>query len=690
MTKITYILRPALLLLCLHLLPLLGMAQSAHKPLGHLLPQPASVRYGQGSFSLKGGITLEGDAEFTALSAVDRFLGHTQLRRHSSASRKLSLERVQRLAVGHQHDLPHFADETYRISIDRHAVRLQATNRVGIIRGLQTLTQLTYDYPKALPSLTIEDWPAFKVRGFMHDIGRSYISVEELKRQIDMLASCKVNVFLWHLSDIHGFRFESKAHPEVNTNFTPTRSDRYYTQEECREIQDYAWERGMTIIPEIDMPGHSRRFEGATGYTMASQGGKRILKVVLKELAETFDKAEYIHIGGDETAEATPEYINEMADHVRSLGRKVVVWNCYKHPLTLVDKDVIHCDMVTNWATAGRLAKGLPNVDMRYNYINHFDMFADVAGIYRSTILYEQKGTPEVAGTITGIWNDRLISDEKQIVRQNNLYANTLASAERAWRGGGAQYIEEGGAYLPNSGAEYEEFKDWERRFLFHKATSLKAVAEDIPYVRQTNVHWHISPAYDNGGDESKAFAPELESELKPSEDGLMVTGAGIWLNHIWAGIVEGVLGSKQAHNQTRYAWTYVYSPRAQEVGAFIQTYDYSRSDRGVAPPDGKWDMMGSRVWVNDTELFPPAPYTTKPQPEGYDSEESELGNVNFTSRPPIAVRLNKGWNKVLLKLPYVRKSPNRTNKWQFTFVFTTPNGRQAMPNLVYSPSKER
>ena len=172
----------------------------------------------------------------------------------------------------------------------------------------------------------------------------------------------------------------------------------------------------MTIIPEIDMPGHSAMFEPSTGYTMTSPEGKAILKDVLTELAQTFDKAPYIHIGGDETGDATVEYINEMADHVKSLGRKVVVWNCYGRPAKMVDPSTMHVDMCTNWGTAGRKVTGIPNIDMRYNYINHFDMFGDLAGIYRSNIFYETKGTDDIAGTITGLCNDRHLSDEKLII----------------------------------------------------------------------------------------------------------------------------------------------------------------------------------------------------------------------------------------------------------------------------------
>ena len=469
------------------------------------------------------------------------------------------------------HNVEGFPNEGYKLSITPEGITITCASQMGEIRAHQTLEQLKGD-DGTYPSVYIEDWPAFKVRGFMHDVGRSYISVAELKKEIDLLSRFKVNVFYWHLTDHHAFRFESKLYPKVNTCFTATRwPGKYYTQQECREICQYAAERGMTIIPEIDMPGHSTSFTSAMGYKMSSDQGKAALKAILSELVEVFAESPYIHIGGDETSEATRAFINEMGDYVHSLGKKAVCWNRYSEsPRTLVDTGM-SVDMVTNWASNGTLIKGLPNIDMRYNYVNHFDVFADVAGIYRSTVFGVEQGTDDVAGAITGIWNDRLVDSEEQIIAQNNLYATVLATCERAWRGGGKQYIEQGGAYIPNDGEEYDEFADWENRFLYFKDKWLQD--EPIPYVRQSNVCWGITKPLSNGGDGTKNFS-EIEDvdDLTTISGATKVTGAGIWLNHIWGTVIRGALGTGTGSptNQTRYAWTYVYSETAQTVGAQI------------------------------------------------------------------------------------------------------------------------
>ena len=575
------------------------------------------------------------------------------------------------------------ANEGYRLIVTPEGISIKAASEVGVIRARQTLAQLLQD-DGSIECCDITDYPAFKVRGYMHDVGRSFISYEELKKEIDLLSRFKVNVFHWHLTDNQGFRFESFTHPELNQKGFKRFVGKYYTQEQCRELEAYAAERGVMIIPEIDMPGHSQSFETATGVTMSSAKGKTILKDVLSELAAAFPLATYLHVGADESG-ATVAYVKEMTDYVHSLGKKTVCWNRYGGSV-LVTPSAMGIDMTTNWATAGSLVSGVPNVDMRYFYTNHFDIFADIAGAYRSTIFDSQRGSTNVGGVSIGIWNDRYVGDERQIIAQNNLYAAVIAMTERAWMGGGKQYIEKGRAYLPNDGEEYEEFADWEDRFLFYKDKWLSA--EPIPYVKQSNVRWNITSAYDNGGTASKAFDIETADDLIPQPGSVYATGAGIWLNHIWAGIVGGVLSQgAQPYNQTRYAWTYVYSPTDQEVGAQIEIRNYSRSDAGLVPKNKKWDIMESRVWINDKEILPTWNWTnanTNP------SLEAELGNLNFPARDPLKVQLHAGWNKVLLKLPFINiGNPNgRANKWQYTFVFTTLDGSHAVDGLIYSPKK--
>ena len=658
------------------------------------MPTPKEVRSdGQVSFKTGRNVRL---SDPTKSKELLRFMDESGLNETESGEAviSVSIKDVDRL---YDYPLYGFPAEGYKLKISADTILIEAPDQMGVTRAAQTLSQLAEGCDGKIDGVEITDWPAFKLRGFMHDVGRSFLPIEELKREIDLLSRFKVNTFHWHLTDNTGWRMEIKAFDQLTGDKSIIRyPGEYYTQAEAKELQDYAAERGVTIIPEIDMPGHSGPFERSMGYSMQSDEGKDALKIVLNEVVEVFDKSPYIHIGGDEIG-FKDDYLIEMIDYVHSLGKKVVIWNQYNMPPKPVNPEVIPCDMTTNWATIGRLSRGVPNVDMRYNYTNHFDVFADVVGIYKSSIFGQERGDEDVAGTISAAWNDTKVPTHSDIVKQNNIYANILASAERAWKGGGKQYIEDGGTTLPLEGDEYEEFADWERRFLHHKATTLAETADLIPYVRQTDVVWNLTDQIPNGGDPDIELLPErfLSAEMMPESfyiDGNIygvnkVRGAGVYLRHIWHPIVKGYYEEPE-DSVTAYAWTYVYSPVDQDAGALIEFYTYSRSGDEKGPKEGQWDRRGSKIWLNGMEIS--APLWQQPDAEiKQDHTENGLTNENMTNRPPVAIHLNKGWNKVFMKLPHANNGGTKRDKWQFTFVITDADGREALDGILYSPDRK-
>ena len=659
-----------------------------------LLPKPYKVQMAEGAmpFVLGRAVALDDD---TGNASLKRFLVETHCSVNADAEARVSVELVSEIPEAYDYELPAFPNESYTLTIDADAIKICAVTSTGVTRAAQTLMQLAEGYDAAgekpqLEALTLTDFPAFKLRGWMQDVGRSFLSVDELKKEIDLYSRFKVNVFHWHLTEKLAWRFEVKKYPALTERKNMIRyPGQYYTQAQCTELEAYAAERGVTVIPEIDMPGHSTVFTTTMGFDMQSPQGRVALKNILDEVAEAFPRAPYIHIGGDEVA-LHDGFLEEMANYVRTaLKRKVVVWN----PLQNRSVTSSLADMTQMWSTAGKKVAGMPNVDCRYNYINHFDVYADLVGIYKSSIYYADKGSPEIAGAISAAWNDTKLPTETDIVAQNNQYASVIATAERAWMGGGKQYIESGGTTLPNSGEEYEEFADFERRFLFHKAHCLSSVA--IPYVRQSNVHWRITEPFPNTGNASAVFPPEACTDaVLPTEftynnavyGTTLATGAGIYLRHIWHPVVPSFLPSP-ANNQTVYAWTYVYSPKEQDCGAQIEFYTYSRSGDEYAPKKGKWDRRGSQIWLNGKEIAAPEWQQTDtviPQ----DDAVLGLTNENFTARRPVALHLTKGWNKVFLKLPHVSSGGTKRDKWQFTFVLTDAEGRNALEGITYSPDK--
>ena len=671
-------------LLPLLLLSLMGSVNVvAQTATSLLLPKPHELTENGASFNLSQTVSITDATGSTLLASL--FPNQS-----ASAAATVSVNIVDASTLGtFDYTLAGFPNEGYKLAVTANAITIQAATATGVIRAAQTLMQLAQaNGGTAIPGVSITDYPAFKLRGYMHDVGRSFVSFDELKHEVDLLSRFKVNVFHWHLTDNQGFRFESKAYPQLNASSAMTRfAGSYYTQAQCTELEAYAAERGMIIIPEIDMPGHSQAFQTAMGFAMNSEQGKPVLKTLLDELAAAFPLAPYLHIGCDE-AGTTAAFVNEMSQYVKeTLGRKCLVWNPISG-VTISKANLPYIDMTEMWGTSGRKIDGLPNIDCRYNYINHFDVFADLVGIYKSNIYYQSQGSAEVAGAISGLWNDRKTPTETDIIRQNNLWANAIATAERGWIGGGQQYIEVGGTTLPNSGSEFEEFADWERRFLYYKGTWLQD--ESIPYVRQTNIKWRITQAFPNGGTAGTVFPPEESTaDVLPDEytyDGQtyatsMATGGAIYLRHVWGTTVPAFFSNPQL-NTTAYAWTYVYSPVAQTAGAFIEFQNYSRSENDKAPDAGAWDRKGSRIWVNGTEVAPP----TWANSGKSISSEVDLQNENFTARAPMPINLQAGWNKIFIKLPYVSASNIRLNKWMFTFVLTDAEGRNALEGITYSP----
>lgn len=656
----------------------------------HLLPQPKQVTASESAapITLTGSIRTAGDYGDRITFALDLYLGQALAEEDNTTAPLLTINYVTSIAGAYDYTLAGYENEAYQLSVGDGAITINAVTETGALRAIQTLGQLAEGYDDATPQLEacqITDWPSFKLRGYMHDVGRSFISFDELVNQVKLFSRFKVNTFHWHLTENQAWRFEVKALPALTASSSMTRfAGQYYTQEQCAYLDSIAWLCGVSVIPEIDMPGHSGAFQRAMGHSMQTDQGVKELQTVLTEAVPVFKHAPYIHIGGDEVQITYTNFLKIMIDTIHALGQRAVLWNRLQAGAPSKD---LGMDMTQMWATSGRAVSGVPNIDCRYNYINHFDVFADLVGIYKSNIYYAQQGNADLAGEICATWNDRKTPTEEDIINQNNVIANVIASATRAWKGGGEQYIEVGGTTLPNSGSEYEDFKDFETRFLFHKAHSLSS--EPIPYVRQSHEHWAITDAFPNGGDASATLPPETEGlQNSYTLDGQTytvgrATGAGIYLRHTWGTTVPSYYSNPQT-NTTAYAWTYIYSPVAQTVGAQIEFQNYGRSENDSDPDNGKWDKKGSRVWVNDVEILPP----TWTNAGKSINSEVDLGNENFSARTPVSVTLQQGWNKVFLKLPYVSVSGVRLNKWMFTFALTDAEGKNAVDGLVYSPNK--
>lgn len=347
-----------------------------------VIPMPRSVEYHSGNF------TISPETKFyTNLSAESRqaltdylegtSLGSVPFAESATGNNGIELNLCDSSIVT--------GNEAYRIEIDKKGIRLSASTETGIFYGLQTLLQLLNNSDnKTLPALTINDSPRFPYRGLHLDVSRHFFDKEFVKKQLDAMAYFKMNRLHWHLTDGAGWRIEIKKYPRL-TSFAawrpfdklndwwvggrtfceqddPRAVGGYYTQDDIREVVAYAAERHITIIPEIEMPGHSE--EVLATYPELSCSGKpyvnadfcigtektfEFLENVLLEVIDLFP-SEYIHIGGDEASKSSwktcPRCQKRMADeHLNSVdelqsymihriekflndhGRKIIGWD---------------------------------------------------------------------------------------------------------------------------------------------------------------------------------------------------------------------------------------------------------------------------------------------------------------------------------------------------------------------------
>lgn len=646
----------------------------------NLLPWPQQVDWTKQTFSGKDiSLSLAGNTE----QMVTDWLQESNIKVNPTSKKVFRVTLVASLPEAKINE-----NEAYKLQVSPQGITIEATTEQGVYWAIQTLRQLTDKKGDRayIAGCKITDWPAFRIRGFMQDVGRTYTSMEELKREIAKLAQYKINVFHWHLTENQSWRLESKIFPMLNDSINTTRMPgKYYTQEEAKEVVEYCKQHQMLLIPEFDMPGHSAAFISTFRHDMQSPEGMKILKLLVEEVCETFD-VPYLHIGTDEVKFTNLQFVPEMVAFIRSKGKKVISWN----PGWQYQPGEI--DMEQMWSYRGKAQPGIPAIDSRFHYLNHFDTFADIRALYNSTIYHHTEGNDDMAGVIMAIWNDRWVEPEEKIINENFLYPNMLAIADRSWRGGGYEYFDKEGTNLPSEDSQaYKSFAEFEKRMLWHKEHNFKGYP--FSYVKQTNVKWRITDAFPNNGDLNSVFPPETELKDSYTYNGKTygtgeTIGAGIYLRHVWGNDIIPCFYKDPQEDHTAYAWTWVYSPKDQEAGAWIEFQNYGRSEMDLAPPQGQWDYKGSRVWLNDREILPPVWTATHKE----KTNEIPLGNENCVGRDPAKVHLQKGWNKVFMKLPVgkFRLPEVRLVKWMFTFVFVTPDGEKAVDGLIYSPDKKK
>ncbi|HEX6504370.1 MAG TPA: family 20 glycosylhydrolase [Terriglobales bacterium] len=333
-----------IIFLMLSLLVLDAESLSAQQAPLNLMPLPAEYRLGSGVlvFDESFSIALTGYTEDRLVRGAQRFVTNAAKRTGMPLNGQLRIAGKATLVIHTDHASKPVQepgeDESYSLEVTSTGARLSAATPLGTLHGLQTFLQLIEAGPSGfvVPAITVHDTPRFVWRGLMIDVGRHFMPLDVLRRNLDGMEAVKMNVFHWHLSENQGFRVQSHKFPKL----TEMGSDGlYYTQEEVRELIAYARDRGIRVVPEFDMPGHATAWfvgypEIASGpgpYQIERHWGVfdpamdptldhvyKFLDEFIGEMARLFPDP-YFHIGGDEVNgkqwDANPQIQAFMREH---------------------------------------------------------------------------------------------------------------------------------------------------------------------------------------------------------------------------------------------------------------------------------------------------------------------------------------------------------------------------------------
>src|ERR1700677_1489918 len=300
-------------------------APQVASPTINVMPLPATVTLGVGRFMVVQtfSVAIAGYNGPRLERAAQRFLRDLGRQTGYFVSPGLGDAGHASLVIHAEHDSAPVQDlgedESYVLDVSSTGAKLTAPNPLGVMRGLQTFLQLVEVTPDgyAAPAVHIEDSPRFPWRGLSIDVSRHFITMPVLRRNVDAMAAVKMNVLHLHLSDDQGFRLESKEFPKLQEFGS---DGMYYTQSEMRELIAYASDRGVRVVPEFDMPGHSTAWfagypelaSGSGPYRIERRWGifdpamdparestYKVLDKFIGEMATLFPDR-YFHIGGDE------------------------------------------------------------------------------------------------------------------------------------------------------------------------------------------------------------------------------------------------------------------------------------------------------------------------------------------------------------------------------------------------------
>jgi hexosaminidase len=343
-------------------------SEESKRAFNSVIPKPASASATGKTFFITNETSIKADGDQT--QGVASFLAESLEKSNGVKLESATTEKAEDNFISLSLSANDLGNEGYKIEVDEKHIAISASKPAGLFYGVQTLRQLIPDADAKgrieIATGTIEDRPEYDWRGSMLDVARHFFSVEDVKRYVDLISYYKMNILHLHLSDDQGWRIEIKSWPNLTAIGGQSQvgggKGGFYTQEQYKDIVRYAQSKFVTIVPEIDLPGHINaalasypeltpgtpiriekgerpRPEAGKPYTGVEVGFStldikkdvtfKFVNDVIRELSE-ITPGPYIHIGGDEAAVTKkPDYIafiNRFKEIVKSNGKKMIGW----------------------------------------------------------------------------------------------------------------------------------------------------------------------------------------------------------------------------------------------------------------------------------------------------------------------------------------------------------------------------
>ena len=391
-----------------------GFSYASNPGKNGIIPKPVSMNSTGGHFELKNGLVIRiaenaADLQSVAQYLADRLNPSSGLNIAVQSSGAIPASNYILLESGINDN--RLGQEGYQLNVTQENIHLAANTPEGVFRGIQTLRQLMpasiesselQKGPWKVASVTILDYPSYSYRGAMLDVARHFFGTGDVKRFIDLMTAYKMNVLHLHLADDQGWRIEIKSYPALTATGGTTQvgggKGGFYTQEEYRDLVKYAADRFITIVPEIDMPGHTNAAlasvpelnpdnQAVKLYTGTNVGFSTLqthkdftyqfLNDVLRELA-ALTPGPYLHVGGDESHSTKKEdyipFVEKVQEIVQANNKIMIGWD--ETTLSALKPTTV----VQYWSKAENAQRGVTKgvkiimspaakayVDMKYN-----------------------------------------------------------------------------------------------------------------------------------------------------------------------------------------------------------------------------------------------------------------------------------------------------------------------------------